>query len=238
MLGMFIVWLIRRLGGAVALPEISGQTFGIIIGGIVLIALMATSTLPWQTWLTIAGAGAIAYAFRASMLGRVAAGILLTFGVGYGLFHGVYGDEAGKVAEANRKALAEAATKASSPTTPTSKQAQQAAPAVPAETVPAGTGTRKTRANEEGTFPFVWQLTPDGTIPAGQESEPVRVPINCKTDMPIAHDGPDFEIWLQPQFTRKWMKHDGKARYSASLIKIKSLTEGNVPFTYTVSECK
>lgn len=136
MLGMFIVWLIRRHGGAVALPAISGQTVGGIVGGIVLISLMVSSTLPWQTWLMLVGAGVIAYLFRTSMLGRVAAGILLSFGVGYGLFHGVYGDEAGKVAEANRKALAEAATKASSPTTPKSQPAQAAGQAVSPATAP------------------------------------------------------------------------------------------------------
>ena len=130
--GPAILRALPRMGAVAAGGRTLGYLVAGLVGGIVLIALVASSTMPWQTWLMLVLAGVVAVVYRTSMPGRVAAGFLLALGLVYGAFHGFYGDKAGEAAEENRKALVRAALSASTPSTGQPAQATASATAASA----------------------------------------------------------------------------------------------------------
>ena len=208
-----------------AIGAVAGRApmIGTIVGGIlgmgVLIALMATSTFPWQTWVAIMGAGVIAFAFRTSTPGRWAAGILLFLGVVYASFHGIYGDKAAEVAKENQKALAAAATSSAPTITPT---------------VQGSTSEQTATVQGATTKVATWDNWKQGDpLPVGVVSKEFEIPVGCSTRY-MGGFGTHYMVEYR-FYSPKWDLHPGgDASPPASHVRFTILEGGRGMTTFPI----
>jgi len=105
-----------------------GTVLGGLIAGIVFITLSVKSTMGWEFWVIFAGLMVAAIILRGTAPGRLAAGFVVIFFIGYGIFHAIYGKEASKVAEVNQQEITKATLTSPAPSgqTPTATQSGKA----------------------------------------------------------------------------------------------------------------